>query len=71
MSRYITLSIGLKRKFSFSYFRENFAKIYFRFLRKKLTKSYKNNENFRDGRKQETGNIVKYLKMSNPDGASN
>jgi hypothetical protein len=38
--------VGLKRKFSFSYFRENFAKTYFRFSRKKLTKSYENNENF-------------------------
>jgi hypothetical protein len=40
--------LGLKRKFSFSYFRENFAKIYFRFSQKKLTKSYENNENFRE-----------------------
>jgi hypothetical protein len=40
--------LGLKRKFSFSYFRENFAKIYFRFSGKKLTKSYENNENFRE-----------------------
>jgi hypothetical protein len=38
--------LGLKRKFSFSYFRESFAKICFRFLRKKLTKSYENNESF-------------------------
>jgi hypothetical protein len=30
--------IGLKQKFSFSYFRENFAKIYFRFSRKNHTK---------------------------------
>jgi hypothetical protein len=39
--------VGLKRKFSFSYFRENFAKIGFRFSRKKLTKSYENKESFR------------------------
>jgi hypothetical protein len=29
-------------------FRENFAKISFRFARKKLTKSYENNESFRE-----------------------
>jgi hypothetical protein len=34
-----TLGLGLKGKFSFSYFRENFA-ICFRFLRKKLTKIF-------------------------------
>jgi hypothetical protein len=32
--------LGLKRKFSFSYFRENFAKICFRFSRKKLMKIF-------------------------------
>jgi hypothetical protein len=41
-------AVGLKRTFSFSYFCENFAKIYFRFSRKKLMKSYKNNESFRE-----------------------
>jgi hypothetical protein len=38
--------IGLKRKFLFSYFHENFLKIYFRLSRKKLTKSYENNDIF-------------------------
>jgi hypothetical protein len=33
----LTLTVGLKRKFSFSHFRENFQ-----------TKIYKNNENFRE-----------------------
>jgi hypothetical protein len=36
------VGLGLKRKFSFSYFRD--AKIYFRFSRKNHT--YENNENF-------------------------
>jgi hypothetical protein len=36
------ISIGFKRKFSFSYFRENL----FSLKRKKLTKSYENNKNF-------------------------
>jgi hypothetical protein len=40
--------LGLKRKFSFSYFRENVVKIYFRFSRKKFTKSYEDNESFHD-----------------------
>jgi hypothetical protein len=44
----IVLRIGLKRKFSFSYFRENFAKIYFRFSQKNYTKIFENNENFRE-----------------------
>jgi hypothetical protein len=38
------LFIGLKQKFSFLYFCENFLKICFRFSRKKLTKSYENNK---------------------------
>jgi hypothetical protein len=42
--------LGLKRKFPFSYFAENSAKIYFRFSRKKLAKSYENNENFRENK---------------------
>jgi hypothetical protein len=36
------VGIGLKRKYSLSYFRENFEKINFRFSQKKLTKSYEN-----------------------------
>jgi hypothetical protein len=43
-----TSEVELKRKFLFSYFREFFAKICFLFLRKKLTKSYENNESFRE-----------------------
>jgi hypothetical protein len=35
-------NLGLKQKFSFSYFCENLGKIFFRFLRKKLTKSCEN-----------------------------
>jgi hypothetical protein len=76
--------LGLKQKFSFSYFQENFAKIYFRFSQKKayekLQKIMKIFEKIfaklsrkrkcKRKRRQETGNIVKYLKISNPDGAS-
>jgi hypothetical protein len=42
--------LGLKRTFSFSYIRENFAKIYFRFSRKKSYENirYENKENFRE-----------------------
>jgi hypothetical protein len=39
--------VGLKRKHSFSYFRENFAKNCFRFSRKKLTKSFCEKYRFR------------------------
>jgi hypothetical protein len=46
--RHYVYQVGLNRKFSFSYFRENFAKIFFRFSRKKLKKSYENNESFRE-----------------------
>ncbi len=41
------VQIELKRKFSYSHFREHFAKIYFRFSRKF---SYENNENFRENK---------------------
>jgi hypothetical protein len=62
------MRLGLKRKFSFSYFRENLFSLF-------AKKAYKNNKNFRKyfcenenvrengQRTQETGNIVKYLKM--------
>jgi dolichol kinase len=39
--------VGLKRKFSFSYFRKNFAKIY-HFSQNNRTKIYENNKNFRE-----------------------
>jgi hypothetical protein len=50
---YFTLSlwmflVGLKRKFSFSYFRKNFAKIYYHFSRNNHTKIYENNKNFHE-----------------------
>jgi hypothetical protein len=38
-ARKLSLYTGFKRKFSFSYFRKNFAKSCLRFSRKKLTKS--------------------------------
>jgi hypothetical protein len=47
-------------KISFSYFREYFAKIYFRFSRKfSFKKIYENNENFRENLKRWIFFIIK------------
>jgi hypothetical protein len=46
---YCTFQVRLKRTFSFSYVRENFAKSFFSLFAKKLTKSCKNfSEKFRE-----------------------
>jgi hypothetical protein len=44
----VTVTSRDETKFAFSYFNENFAKICFAFLERKLTKSYENNEHFRE-----------------------
>ncbi len=50
--------LGLKRKCSFSYFRENFAKIYFRFSRKFPYENYENYKNFREDFRENTKNWI-------------
>jgi hypothetical protein len=57
------MSLGLKRKFLFSYFRENLFSLFAEKAYEKLRKKRKCMRK----RTQETGNIVKYLKMSNPE----
>jgi hypothetical protein len=52
-------SLGLKRKFSFLYFRANFAKFFVRLSRKNVTNSYENNERFRENKNlRKKGRII-------------